>query len=407
MKKILVNAYAVSPDKGSEPGMGWNWCVRLAETYELYIITEGEFRDRIEAALPALPQGRNMHFHYLPLSDRIRRMCWNQGDWRFYWYYRKWQKRALALARDICARERIDVIHQLNMVGFREPGFLWKIPRIPYIWGPIGGMSRTPVAFFRDLPASVQVKLQVKNVLNSLQMNTSPRVYKAVARSSAVLCATEDERAFLQKKFPDKPLFVIAETGIDRTEILSRTPFMDGRFHILWVGRFIPSKQLGLALRILSRLPQLDIVLDVLGTGNEKENAAFRALSDKLGVSDRVVWHGSVPQPEVIRWMRSCDLFLFTSVREVTSTVITEAISAGLPIICFDTCGFGPIVDGRIGRKVPCNDPDEAERDFAAVISHLVANPSELEAMSGGGREHLLHLTWAYKMQQLKKIYEL
>lgn len=45
--KILINAYACSPGMGSEPGMAWNWVSNLAKFCELYIITEGEFRDRI------------------------------------------------------------------------------------------------------------------------------------------------------------------------------------------------------------------------------------------------------------------------------------------------------------------------------------------------------------------------
>lgn len=48
---ILINAYACSPNMGSEPGMAWNWCVNLAKYCELHIITEGEFRDKIEAIL--------------------------------------------------------------------------------------------------------------------------------------------------------------------------------------------------------------------------------------------------------------------------------------------------------------------------------------------------------------------
>ena len=406
MKKILVNAYAVSPGKGSEPGMGWNWCIHMALSHELFVITEGEFRDRIEAALPSLPQAGNLHFYYLPVSERIRKMCWNQGDWRFYWHYRKWQKRALALAREICRNESIDIIHQLNMVGFREPGLLWKIPQVRYIWGPIGGMSQNPIAFFRGDPGAGLLKMRIKNVLNYLQMNLSPKVHRAVARASSVLCATEDERTVLRKRHPDKHLVVIPETGLDQDELLPRTPLADGRFHILWAGRFIPGKKLDLALRVLARLPQPDIVLDVLGSGKAEENEAYRALAGKLGVSDRVVWHGDVPHSEAIRWMCSSDLFFFTSVHEVTSTVIMEAISAGLPIVCFDICGFGPLVDDRIGRKAPCIDPGQAERDFAAIISHLYANPGELASMSTGGRERLRRLTWDYKMEQLTKIYE-
>ena len=407
MKKILVNAYAVSPGKGSEPGMGWNWCVHMALSHDLFIITEGEFRDKIEAVLHTLPQGKNLHFYFLPVSDRVRKMCWNQGDWRFYWHYRKWQKRALALAREICQRESIEIIHQLNMVGFREPGLLWKIPGIRYVWGPIGGMSQNPLAFFRGDPGVGLLKMRIKNMLNFLQMNLSPRVYRAVARASTVLCATEDERNVLRRRYPDKLLVVIPETGIERNELIPRTPLADGRFHVLWVGRFIPGKKLDLALRVMARLPQPDIVLEVLGSGREEENDAYRVLAEQLGITDRVFWHGDVPHAEVIRWMCSCDLFFFTSVHEVTSTVIMEAISARLPIVCFDICGFGPLVDDRIGRKVPCINPEQAEKDFASTISHLYANPDELASMSTGGMDHLRRLTWDYKMEQLTNIYEL
>lgn len=88
MLNVLINAYAVSPNWGSEPGMGWNWVVNLAKYCNLYIITEGEWKDDIEAVVKTLPQKDHLHFYYNPLPNKIRKMCWNQGDWRFYWYYR-------------------------------------------------------------------------------------------------------------------------------------------------------------------------------------------------------------------------------------------------------------------------------------------------------------------------------
>ena len=48
MLKILINAYACSPGMGSEPGMAWNWVSNLAKFCELFIITEGEFGNKIE-----------------------------------------------------------------------------------------------------------------------------------------------------------------------------------------------------------------------------------------------------------------------------------------------------------------------------------------------------------------------
>lgn len=51
MYKVLVNAYAVSPNWGSEPGMGWNWVSNLARFCDLYVITEGERQKEIKRSL--------------------------------------------------------------------------------------------------------------------------------------------------------------------------------------------------------------------------------------------------------------------------------------------------------------------------------------------------------------------
>ena len=62
MLNVLVNAYAVSPAWGSEPGMGWNWVVNLARYCNVFVITEGEWRGEIEEAVEKLPQRGNLHF---------------------------------------------------------------------------------------------------------------------------------------------------------------------------------------------------------------------------------------------------------------------------------------------------------------------------------------------------------
>lgn len=45
--RILVNCYACSPYKGSEPGMGWNFVKGLSKYHELFILTESKFKDAI------------------------------------------------------------------------------------------------------------------------------------------------------------------------------------------------------------------------------------------------------------------------------------------------------------------------------------------------------------------------
>ena len=190
MLKVLVNAYACSPNMGSEPGMGWNWVSNIANYCELFIITEEEFRDKIEAVVSTLPQGKNMHFFFVPVPQEVRDMCWNQGDWRFYGHYRKWQKKVLMVAQQICSVQKIDIVHHLNMIGFREPGYLWKMKGYKYVWGPVGGMETMPVAYLKGAGAKSILFNLLKNIINTMQYRFQPRVLKAAKRADAIVAAT-------------------------------------------------------------------------------------------------------------------------------------------------------------------------------------------------------------------------
>ena len=402
MLKVLVNAYAVSPDRGSEPGMGWNWCVRLAKECELFIITEGEFREGIERELAVLPQAGNMHFYYLPVSARVRRMCWNQGDWRFYFHYRRWQKRVLSLAREICRTEHIDIIHQLNMVGFREPGFLWRIKGPRFIWGPIGGMALIPTRFFQDASWREGAQIRCKYLVNRIQRKYSLRVIHSIRRAEIVLCATKADRELVSGYHRGK-VILINETGT--SDLCVSVVRSNPSVHLIWVGRFIPSKQLGLALKAVSLLRDIPVVLEIVGSGEDDQIAYYKALVTQLGIETQVNWHGQVGHEEVGALMDSSDIFVFTSVVEATSTVVMEAISHGLPVVCFDACGFGPLIEPDMGIKIPLSSPEDGIVSFAAAIRHLANQPALRTRMSLACYEKAKELSWNHKIKKVLSLY--
>lgn len=76
------------------------------------------------------------------------------------------------------------------------------------------------------------------------------------------------------------------------------------------------------------------------------------------------MWHGMVSNEEVQGFMRGSDLFFFPSIMEATSTVLVEALMNRLPVLCFDTCGMGTIVDETVGCKIPLSRPGQSARDF-------------------------------------------
>jgi glycosyltransferase involved in cell wall biosynthesis len=405
MLSILINAYACSPNMGSEPGMAWNWCINLAKYCELHIITEGEFREKIESALPTLKHGSNMHFYYNPVSDKVRRMCWNQGDWRFYYYYQQWQRRTLAMAREIIETENIDILHQLNMIGFREPGFLWKIEHIPFVWGPINSKEAFPLSYLDDSSLKHKLFFRIKNTVNSLQLIYSIRVRQAARSAKVVIAASGDAANSIVKYWHIAPM-IINESGSDIvTHDIKSKDFNKPELTLLWVGRFIFSKQLVLALRTLALLNTYKFKLHIVG-GSPGEEAYYQSMIRNAHWDINCEWHGKVTHPEVQELMQKSDLLFFTSIAEGTPHVILEAISNHLPVICFDTCGQGDCVNEKVGIKIPLSTPRKSVQDFADHLNYLYEHRELLKEMSENCRIRQKELSWNRKAGHMLDLYQ-
>ncbi len=401
MLSILINAYACSPEMGSEPGMGWNWCVNLAKHCELHIITEGEFRDNIEAALPNLPQRNNMHFYYNPVSEKIRKMCWNQGDWRFYKYYREWQWKTYLIAKKIIQKHHIDVIHQLNMIGFREPGYLWKIKNIPFIWGPIDAKESFPTTFLKDASFKTKLFISLKNAITKYQLKYAKRVHLAARQATYVISASSNSQQAIRKYFHiESPL--LNETGcyIQDHPIIDKSKKED--FDILWVGKLDFRKQLNIALCSIARAQNRHFKLHIVGGGN---NSFYQMLAKKLGIEKQCIWHGSISHKQVQKFMQKSDIFFFTSIAEGTPHVVLEAIGNNLPVLCFNTCGQGDCVNENIGIKIELSNPEQSIQEFSSILNDLEKKRCSLQIMSEKCKQRQIELSWTEKALQMLNLY--
>ena len=393
---------------GSEPGMAWNWVSNLAKFCELYIITEGEFKEKIEDVVPTLEQGKNMHFYYNPVSDEIRKMCWNQGDWRFYKYYKEWQWKTYLIAKDICLKQNIDVLHQLNMIGFREPGYLWKLSKetdIPFVWGPIGGLKQFPTAYLQGAGLKMKLFNRLKNFLNIWQLKNDKRVSEAFETAKLLVSSIPDSYNAI-KRYKGLGSIVIPETGCFLSEDISMDRFDEKEFHVMWVGKFDFRKQLPLALKAIAMTSNPNIILEVYGSGSDEQVAAAKEYAETLGIKNKIVWHGNQSNDIVMNAMRKTQLFFFTSVSEDTSTVVLEAVSNRLPVLCFNACGMAAVIDENVGRKIPLTTPSQSVQDFATILNELDDNRDLLKQMSENCKQRQIELSWDEKAKTMVGWYE-
>lgn len=104
---------------------------------------------------------------------------------------------------------------------------------------------------------------------------------------------------------------------------------------LLSVGTLVPRKGYDLLLSALAELKDLDWHLDIVGGKEADPDCAARlqAETDKLGLGDRVTFHGAVPSASLLDFYRKADLFVLASRYEGYGMAYTEAIAHGLPVI--------------------------------------------------------------------------
>ena len=271
------------------------------------------------------------------------------------------------------------------------------------------GYGSIPFPFMLSGGLKFTAFYSLKNMLNLLQLIFHHRVRKMVKSSAKLIAATPEMKNGLDA-FYKADIIHINETGCviksDETTIVKT--FSKDCFKVLWVGRFMYTKQLEIALKVMGKLTGLkNIEFHIVGKGfTEEETQSMRAKAMEYAAESICCWHGQIPNSEVHKLMQESDIFFFTSIFEATSTVILEAIQNGLPIVCFDRCGFGPIVDEKIGIKIPCKSPKQAVKDFASAIKYLYHHREVLPEMSANCKSKRMELSWDNKMTRLMSFYQ-
>lgn len=175
---------------------------------------------------------------------------------------------------------------------------------------------------------------------------------------------------------------------------------------VLWCGKFDFRKQLGLALKAVALCQNPNMMLHVLGTGNDGQIRYYLQMAETLGIGGQVVWHGQIDHAEVLREMGRSDVLLFTSVIEGTPHVVLESIQNGLQVVCFNTCGQGEVVSDRVGAKLELSHPSDSIRQFSDILSSLYSHRERLAQWRENCKHRAADLSWGGKARQMADIYE-
>lgn len=111
--------------------------------------------------------------------------------------------------------------------------------------------------------------------------------------------------------------------------------------HFVLVARLVTKKNIGAAIEAFARFtsirPSSRRNLQICGDGPLE--AELVALAARLGVADRVVFHGFLQSGELATVVANALALVLTSTEEQFGNVVPEALSLGVPLLISDVCG--------------------------------------------------------------------
>jgi glycogen(starch) synthase len=131
--------------------------------------------------------------------------------------------------------------------------------------------------------------------------------------------------------------------GLDLTNFRGRYA-LDSEKIVFYVGRVVHEKGVHLLVEAMPRLlaQRPDVKLVVAGTGGTLGHCRHRA--DVLGLGDKVLFTGFIPDEDRDRLLRVADVAVFPSLYEPFGIVALEAMAARLPVVVADVGGLAEVV---------------------------------------------------------------
>lgn len=200
----------------------------------------------------------------------------------------------------------------------------------------------------------------------------TPMVYST---ADLILVPTSKVKKVLEEKFPRTKIEVIGR-GVN-SKLFKPMEKRNHRLRLLYVGRVSVEKNLE-QLSFLGNYDDLD--LTVVGDGSD--------LTRIKKILPFAKFKGALQREKLAREYGCADIFVFPSITDAYANVVSEALSAGLPVVAFNEAGVEDRVKTGVNGFLV-----STSADFETAILKLKDKSLRLK-MSHQARQTSLNLNW-------------
>lgn len=354
--RILIGCDTFAPDINGAARFAERLAAGLVQRgHDVNVVAPNQAYRRAQPHTEVI-EGEPMTLHRLP---SVR---WAPHDWlRFVWPWR-----SKHYARKILDQVKPDVVHIQSHI--------------------VIGRGLAYIAHERGIPVIATNHVMAENILDH---STFPKFVddqilkwawgdakRTLDLTRAITTPTRRAADFLESSI-DVSGVIPVSCGIDASQY---TPVLGARDQnrVIFVGRLTAEKQVEVILQAMTKLdPALGTTFDIVGGGDQRKQ--LESLAAKLGLADRVTFHGRTSDEELRALLSRASLFVIASIAELQSIATMEAMASALPIVAADAVALPHLVhDGENGYLFP---PGDADALAARLTDVLTAEPAEFERM--------------------------
>jgi glycosyltransferase involved in cell wall biosynthesis len=185
-----------------------------------------------------------------------------------------------------------------------------------------------------------------RKVLRDLRLSELWRMERAYVRGAERLCflSRYAQEWAIRLHGPDLPPSTIIPAGVDTSTVfrpavdrlaVRRLVGAGAEDVILFTARHLaPRMGLDTLLRAIPALLHYDPAIRVVIAGQGAMRAELEQLAAALGIAEKVLFLGYVPDRVLVSWYQACDLFVLPTVAmEGFGMVTAEAMACGAPVV--------------------------------------------------------------------------
>lgn len=372
-----------------------------AKTNDVIVVTKEEHRAIIEK-YTAENNITNPKFYFVDIPRLYKRLFKGVA---YSVRLNIWHRKAFPLVKQICESSGVEVIHQITPIEFRSIGPYYKIPKVRFVCGPLGGGEYIPAGLKKYAFSNIHIE-GIRRFLNCFY-KMKYRLGGQLEKCDYFLFANRETREYMCRLIGSVDNELFFDNGISEAEISESTKQVREcreKTIFLVAGRMAYRKGHRLLLDTIKALPaNIPCEFRLVGTGPEYNR--LKRICKQCNLESRVVFTGRISFTEMQREYDGADAFIMPSIRETTGSVLLEAASRDVPVISLNRFGASVLFDEDSAYFYSGNKTGDYISSLKNAIIDCVENPTGAYSRAQGARQIAFSQTWDKKLAKYNEIY--